>query len=59
MLATISCSKALAFCFTLLTALCSWPGWLAAASKSVATFTIAFSTLQRTKAHHEDEAAIF
>jgi len=46
MLATISWRKALAFCFTLLTALCSWPGLLAAASKSVATFKIAVSILK-------------
>lgn len=57
MLATISWRKALAFCFTLLTALCSWPGWLAAASMSVATVTIASSTLQSTKEEHKHKAA--
>lgn len=56
MLATISWRKALAFCFTLLTALCSWPGRLAAASNSVATFTIEASTLQSTKTEHEHTA---
>lgn len=46
MLATISWRQALDFCFTLLTAFCSWPGWLAAEFRSVATIWMAFSTLQ-------------
>lgn len=51
-LATISWRQVLAFCFTLLTLLFFLPGWLAAASRSAATISIAFSTLQTPQVLH-------
>lgn len=59
MLATISWRKALAFCFILLTALCSCPGRTIAVSKSVATFTMAVFTLQLTKAEPRHKTPTF